>query len=367
MRSELVINGRFLTQPLSGMQRFAEELLGAFDELLTRDAALRSRVGSPRVFVPKGAVRSPRWQNITIEQVGSHTGHVWEQVDLAWAARGRMLLNLTAAGPLLHSRSIVVLHDAAIFAHPEHFSKKYILWHTFLRPRIAKRAIRLGTVSKFSRDELAKWCGVPTSKFEVIYDSAEHLLQCAPEPGVLEKNGLTPGQYALTVGNQSPNKNIALAVRAFLQAAPHEWKLAVVGGGANNVFAQTEQLDDHRVVRLGRISDGELRSLYEHSGLFLFPSRYEGFGVPPLEAMALGCPVVTSDASAMPEVLGDAAAFFRSDDLNDFCARIREVAADGELARGLVASGRARAMTFSWSNSAQHLVRLLEAAPLGQS
>ncbi|MFW5330329.1 glycosyltransferase family 4 protein [Hydrogenophaga sp. ZJX-1] len=359
MPPKVVVNGRFLVQPLSGMQRFAEELLTALDHLLDSDPALLESIGAPVVMVPPGDARSPPWRHLQIVQVGRHKGHLWEQVDLAIAARNSLLLNLTASGPLLHSRSVLVLHDAAIFAHPEHFSRKYLLWHRFLRPRIANRALKLGTVSHFSKSELAKWCKVPESKFVVLYDSAEHILECTPEPEVINRNGLESGRFALTVGNQSPNKNIPLAVQAFLNAAPPEWKLAVVGGGANNVFGETVNINSNRVVRLGRISDGELRALYESAGLFLFPSRYEGFGVPPLEAMSLGCPVVSSDSSAMPEVLGNAAAYFPSNDIDSFSNRIQELTAPLAPTDQFRKEGHLRAKKYTWANSAAELANLL--------
>ncbi len=352
----LFINGRFLTQPLSGMQRYAGELVGALDALFESEPALGDAF-RPEVLVPQGNRREPGWRRIPIRPVGRLSGHAWEQVDLARAARGGILVNLTAAGPLLHFRSILVLHDAAVFAHPEHFSFAYRTLHRFLRPRLAKRARRLVTISEFSRRELSRWCGVAPDAFEIIGDGAAHILEVDPDASVLARHGLEPGRFALTVGNQSPNKNVALAVRAFLAAAPPGWRLAVAGGGSDRVFAAS-RIDDHpSVARLGRVTDEELRALYENAGMFLFPSRYEGFGVPPLEAMALGCPVISSDAAAMPEVLGDAALFFRSDDEADLARAIVALGAGTDLRSRLAMAGRARAAIHKWSDGARRLLQ----------
>ena len=353
------INGRFLTQPLSGMQRFAGEMVTAIDLLLSEDKALASRLRF-EVLLPRGPRRAAHWRNIPVTETGRLKGHAWEQVELAWAARDGILVNLAAAGPLAHRRSVLVLHDAAIFAHPEHFSLPYRSLHRFLRPRLARAAARLATISEFSRRELAKWCGVSESAFAIIGDSAEHILDEAADTGILERHGLVPGRYALTVGNQSPNKNIALALSAFVESGAGDWLLAVAGGGSDKIFGGVA-VDSHPAVRrLGRVSDGELRALYENAGMFLFPSRYEGFGVPPLEAMILGCPVISADATAMPEVLGDAAVYFRSDDSNDLARQISDLRENGELRAALAAAGKQRASDFSWRKSAGIMVGLLD-------
>lgn len=347
----IYINGRFLTQPLSGMQRYAEEMVSGLDRLAT---ASDGSLGGRRlvVLVPDVPHRTPGWASVRIESFGRLKGHAWEQIELAWRARGKTLLNLCAAGPLAHGRTVLVLHDAAIFAHPEHFSKAYRTLHRFLRPRLARKARRLVTISDFSRRELARYCGVPESAFQVLGDSAEHILHGGSDPAILDRYGLTPGRYALTVGNQTPNKNIALAIRAFLLASPPGWRLAVAGGGSDRIFAGTTTEEHASVSRLGRVSDAELRALYEKAGLFLFPSRYEGFGVPPLEAMALGCPVISSDASAMPEILGDAALYARCDSEEDMAAQITRLSMDDALRGQLVERGYARRKDFSWDRAA---------------
>lgn len=352
------INGRFLTQPLSGMQRYAQELVGALDAKLDAEPELRARL-SPVALVPPGERRAPGWRHIPVREVGRLKGHAWEQIELALAARGGVLLNLISAGPLVHSRSILVMHDAAVFAHPEHFSRAYRTLHRFLRPRLARRARRLVTISEFSRRELARYCRVPESAFTIIPDSAEHILSVEPDASILARHGLTPGQYGLTVGNQTPNKNIALAIRAFVRAAPQGWRLAVAGGGSDRIFAGGAVEDHPSVARLGRVSDGELRALYENAGLFLFPSRYEGFGVPPLEAMALGCPVLSSDSSAMPEVLGDAALYFRSDDEGDCARAFGDVIRDRARTLPLKARGQDQAARYTWSAGADALTQLI--------
>jgi len=354
----IYINGRFLTQPLSGMQRYAGEMVSAIDKLMTESAVFPADT-QLEVLVPPVSYHDYGWKNIKVRQVGNLKGHPWEQINLAWAARDGILLNLTACGPLLHSNSVLALHDAAIFAHPEHFAPSYRLLHTFLRPRLARNAKRLVTISNFSKRELAHYCQVPESAFTIVGDSAEHITHEPSSTEILARHGLTKGAYALTVGNQSPNKNIALAINAFEKAAPKGWLLAVVGSGADKIFGNIATADKEAVKRLGRVSDAELKALYENAGLFLFPSRYEGFGVPPLEAMILGCPVLSSDASAMPEILADAAAYFKSDDVEDFAQQLTQLLTNSELRAAYVAKGYQRANSYSWQGGAKVMIDVL--------
>lgn len=351
---------RHLTQPLSGMQRFAEELTSALDERLTADPGALG--GRPVVgLAPPGALRRPAWRAIEVRELPGPSGHAWEQWSLWRASRGGALVSLAGSGPLAHPRHLLALHDANVFANPAFYSRFYRLWHGMLRPRLARRARALVTISHFSKTELARWCGVDPARFTIISDSAEHVLSLTPDKAVLERNGLERGRYALCVGNQSPNKNIALAVEAFRRARPQGARLAVAGGAVAQL-ASADIGEAEWLVRLGRVTDEELRALYEDAALFLFPSVYEGFGVPPLEAMALGCPVAAARRSAMPEVLGDAALYFDGDDPDDCAASVRQVFALEPAAReAMVEAGRARAGAFSWRRGADTLVGAIDA------
>jgi len=351
MTQTVYLNGRFLTQPRSGVQRYAFELISALDE--AADARLAFEV-----LTPPGVGMSP-WKTIPVRSVGRMRGHAWEQIELAHAARGRTLVNFCSSAPLGHARSVLALHDAAIFAHPENFSWSYRRVHQFLRPRLARRAWRLLTVSQFSRRELARYCGVPEGRFTVIGDSAEHILGEASDPSCLARLSLEPGRYLLCVGNRTPNKNLALAAAAFAALGRRDLKLAIVGGDHASVFGNGAAIAGEGVVLTGRVSDGELRALYERAALFVFPSRYEGFGVPPLEAMALGCPVVSSDAPAMTEVLGAAARFFRSDDAAALTATLAAALDDIAAGEWSDAAGKTQASRYAWATGARTLIDLL--------
>ena len=361
MLNTTYFNLRFLGQPFSGMQRVAEELLTALDDLISSDPEL---LGEMKLIglEPKGQARPTDWVNIERRKVGSVGGHLWEQMVLPVAARGGLLVSLGGAGPILHPAQIVLLADANVFVNPAFFSKRYVLLHRNLRPLIARRAARLITISEFSRRELARYCSVPEEKFSVIPDSAEHITKVKPDFEVFRRSGVSPGKYVLCVGNQSPNKNITFAAEAFARADPEGFTL-VVAGSAPKVLRSADLPISEKQILLGRVTDPELRALYENAAAFLFPSIYEGFGLPPLEAMSLGCPVISSDSSAMPEVLRDGAKFYRAGDVESCAATLREILGlDASRREELIDRGYAVAASYSWQSSAERLALILKSA-----
>ncbi len=356
------INARFLTQPLSGVQRYALEICRALDGL----AAQRSVGPIIALYPARQKVVDPGWQNIELRRVQGGRGHFWEQTALWQASRTGRLISLCNSGPLRHDNQIVALHDANIYAIPGAFSHSYRIFHSWMRPRLARRARRLITVSAFSAQELARYCGLSATDFRVIPNSADHLAGTAPDLARLYRFNLKPDQYLLAVGNQSPNKNIARLVAAHAQC-PDAPVLAIAGGGANGLTHADIKGDD-RIRNLGRIPDNDLVALYKGAKGFVWPSLYEGFGIPPLEAMALGTPVLSSSSSAMPDVLGDAAMYFDPSDTNDILRCLRAFQnLDPVKLDQIKASGCAQARRYSWMDSANTLLDIVEEMPIPAS
>lgn len=342
------VNGRFLTQHPSGMQRWAEQMLLALDARLARADGSRSVV----VLRPDRAARSPNFRHIEMRAVGRLSGHAWEQLELAVAAHDGTLVNLLSSGPLAHPRMISTFHDAAVMRHPELFSRSYSMLHRALRPRLARRSKRLLTVSAFSAGELAETLGVPKDRFAVAPNAADHLKAVIPRPDVLRAHGLTAGAYGLCIGNQTPNKNVAAAIAAVERLGRPDLRLVLVGAGEARVFGSFDLAEQQFVTSLGFVDDGALRSLYENAAFLCFPSRYEGFGIPVLEAMSLNCPVIASDAGALVETASGAALHCPADDIDGFAAAMASVLDDAGLAEDLRRRGQRRAAAFSWDRSA---------------
>lgn len=352
----LYVNARFLCQPRSGTQRFAEELLAALDRRLAQGELPGLDVIA---LAPQGRHREPAWTRITLRTIGRSRGHVWEQTALFAAARDGWLLNLVSSGALLHKRQIVTFHDAAVFHRRRHFTLGYRMLHRLLRPSLARRAARIITVSAFSRRELAVATGVPEERFAIVPNGADHMLRMRADDGALARRGLESRGYVLFVGNDAPHKNVITALRAFERLGIPGLLFVTVGIGRSAVFGDSELPESAHIRKLEDVGDAELRSLYEHAALLVFPSLYEGFGIPLLEAMTLGCPVVASTADALVETAGGAAILVPPLDVDGFAEAMRAVIGDVPIRDGLIDRGHARAACFSWDASAQALVTLL--------
>jgi glycosyltransferase involved in cell wall biosynthesis len=219
-----------------------------------------------------------------------------------------------------------------------------------LRPVLAQRAAALLTVSKFSANALSRRLGVSADRFSIVPNSAEHVMSWPRCANALSRYGLKKG-YLLAVGTQSANKNIAALIAAHAQTDAPD--LVLVGGGVPGVQG-TEFENSGRVHALGRVPDADLRALYEGASAFVFPSLYEGFGIPPLEAMQLGVPVLCARSGAMPEVLGTAPMWFNPREIGSMIDA-RTVFAQADHG-AMVAAGLRCAANYTWRNSALGLV-----------
>lgn len=348
MAEPIFINGRFLTQPMSGVQRYGREIVRALDR---RPGAADRYV----LLTPPGAA-DLNLTSIPIRIVHGGRGHAWEQTTLAWTARHSPLLSLCGAGPVLRPRQVVVIHDAAVFRHPKHFRPAYAAFHRILGRLLASRA-RIATVSDFSRRELAATLHIPATRNTVAPNSADHLQTITSDPDVIAALNLTDRPYFVVLGNLTPNKNIAVTLRALARLPDPEVRLVLIGSRPDAIFNEPTLAQDPRLIVAGRCSDAQIAALLTHARALVFPSLYEGFGIPPLEALALGCPVIASDIPATREVCADAALYFDPTDDAALADHMTRLLTKPDTARR--DAGFRRTELYSWSRSAEILEHLL--------
>ena len=348
MAEPIFINGRFLTQPMSGVQRYAREIVRALDH---RPGASDRYV----LLTPVGA-DDLHLTNIPVQIAPGGRGHLWEQTTLAWAARHGRLLSLGGSGPFRHPRQVVVIHDAAVFRHPEHFRRDYAAFHRILGRLLARQA-RLATVSEFSRQELATVLNLPPADITVAPNSADHLRNIMPDPAAIDRFNLTGRSYFVALGNLTSNKNLSVAIRALARLADTTVRLVLIGAHPSAIFDQPAIQTDPRLVFAGRRSDAEVAALLGGARGLIFPSLYEGFGIPPLEAFVHGCPVIASDIVATREVCADAALYFDPHDDATLADHMTRLLTETDPARR--DAGLSRSALYSWSRSAEILDDLL--------
>jgi glycosyltransferase involved in cell wall biosynthesis len=349
---KIYINGKFFCQQITGTQRYARELLNQLDELLAAEDDPKIAV---EILVPKDARSIPHYKLLAVRTVGTMKGTKWEQLELPWYCRGQVLVTLSGGAPILHLRNVITIHDAAVFAAPRGYSLLYRLWYRYLYRSMAKKARHIFTVSNFSKSEIVKWCGADPEKMSVTYPGSEHFSRLAADASTLRRLGVT-GKYVLAAGSMNPNKNFRRVVEAMIRIDAKDVGIVIAGGRDSKVFRQGTALPD-RVRVLGYVNDAELKALYENAACFVFASLYEGFGLPPLEAISCGCPVVLSRVASLPEVFEGAADFcdpFRPDDI---AAAIQRAL---KTQPGTAEELKALACKFSWEKCARETLKVLE-------
>ena len=356
----IVVNGRFLTRPLTGVDRVAEEIVRAWDGFLDRDADLRRHV-SIEIVAPQGDLRPLDLRRIETRQNGRMSGHAWEQIELPRLTCGAWLYNPCNTGPLAVRLALTTIHDAQVYLAPKAYSRTFRLWYRVLLPALGRRSSLVTTVSQYSRRSLERFGVAPKGRLQVLSNGREHVDRIVGDESVLTRNGLLRHGYFLTIGSLSPHKNLAILVEALALRRDASLRLVVAGGGNDKVFRSAGLSGSPSLRFLGRVTDAELKSLYENARALLFPSLFEGFGLPPLEAMTCSCAVLGSDIPAIRELCGAAALYGDPNSATDWADGMDRLSGDEELRERLVKRGRVRAAEFSWDASALGLLALIEA------
>jgi glycosyltransferase involved in cell wall biosynthesis len=326
----IVINARAAIRPqITGVERWAREMARRLPEL---------RPGAYRVVAPSA-------------RFAHGLGHLWEQAALpAIAARSRagVVFSPASLAPLGWPHNVVLMHDAAVLRHPELYGRAYIAWERRLLPRIARHALRVITVSDHSRHEVVELLGADPQRVTVVSPGVdERFTPDADAERSRAELGLT-GPYVLSVAASGLRKNL-LALAATAGRLRTEGVELVIAGGSRAHLHPGSAVEGARHV--GYVPEEHLPGLYAGAAAFVLPSRHEGFGLPCIEAMACGTPVVASNRGALPETCGDAALLVDPDDHGAIADAVLAAALDEATSARLREAGLARAAGFSWERA----------------
>lgn len=351
LSGRIVVNGVFAGRRATGLERFAVETLRALDELV---APGRIVLLVPRCVKTESL---PLFQNIAVVRRGFLRGALWEQLTLPRFARriGAETLSLTNTVPLLRPGA-ACLHDVFYITHADQFNKTLKgrlsrMWHLMNYRAIARAKGTVFTVSDYSRRQISATLGISAKRIVVLGNGWEHVERIVSDDAVLRRHPeIARGRYYLVLGNRSPYKNLAWVLAAARHSPETRW---VVAGGMLSSAADVEK-PLANVVYTGYVSDGEMKCLVENCRVLVHPSLDEGFGIPPLEALALGRPAVVARASCLPEIYGDAVGYIdQPSDLSaadiEACGVGRGEAVPPVLAR------------FTWRNAAKVLLESFDA------
>lgn len=358
----------------AGINRYIQQLLCALPQAAPT-WRLTAFIGDSCFVPPSGLkVRCSRWPT-----ANPWVRIVWEQAVQPWAAwreRLDLLHALAYVAPVVAAcPTVVTVHDLSFVRYPRAFRPLNRLYLTYLTKRSVWRARRVLADSCSTRDDLVRYWQVPAARISVVHAAVEAEYYPLPAREVEERRRRRqlPARFVLYLGTLEPRKNVVAAVEAFARWAARsrdrETWLVIAGARGwyyQQIFARVEALGlADRVLFPGFVPASELPDWYRAATLFIYPSLYEGFGLPPLEAMACGTPVITSNTSSLPEVVGDAALLVDPYDVEAIAEAMARLLADAGLRQRLREAGLARARLFSWERTARETVAAYRLA-LGQ-
>jgi len=292
---------------------------------------------------------------------------LWEQIilpGLASSSKVDVLINPANTAPLRFGRNVMVIHDLAFLEHPEWFSQGFRVLYNLVVPRAARRAESIITVSEFSRSRIIELLHVDPQKVHVVYQGKDSVFKPASDEEIARTTSKfnISRPYILFVGSIAPRKNLKTAISAYnlvRQRLSTMHTFVVVGVNSFQFPKMEVTAAPEGVMLVGYAGDDDLPGLYTGADVLVYPSLYEGFGLPPLEAMACGTPVITSNCSSLPEVVGNAGLMTDPTDVGALADAICSVLTDNQLAQTLSSRGLEQAGQFTWQKTAKRTLEVL--------
>ncbi len=342
---QYIVNGKYMAERMQGIVRYSRELMAELDHLIDDRISIT-------LVIPPDAKDIPEFKNIKIESIGKHTGVIWEQLDLGRYVRRHKeatLINLCNIVPFGVKPGITVVHDIMYKVNHDHYTtfrnRISRIWHEIQYKYLFRHEKLILTVSNYSKSEIEKYYPKTKGKIKVVPDGWEHVLKFKASQDWQDRYPyLHSGEFYFSLATLSKNKNGI-------------WIMKVAEKNPNAVFAMAGKIYETEydkippnVHLLGFISDEDACALMKHCKAFLFPSIYEGFGIPPLEALALGAEVISSNSTSLPEVLGDSVHYINPYDYNVDLE---------ELIQTKTENKEEALQKYGWNKSAQRLEKVL--------
>lgn len=340
-----IINGKFMAEPMQGIVRYSREIINELDRLIDDQLDIE-------LIIPPNTTNIPNLKKIRIKTIGKHTGIIWEQLDLGNYVRSHKnytLVNLCNVVPLFVKPGITVVHDIMYKVNPEHYvkfrNKVSRYWHVFQYRYLFNHEKKIITVSEFSKGEIENYYPGARGKIQIIPNGWQHVLKYKESEDWQNRYPfLEPGDFYFSLATLSKNKNGI-------------WIMKVAERNPKSTFAmggKIYELEDYKIPKnvhlLGFVSDEDACALMKNCKAFLFPSVYEGFGIPPVEALAQGAEVIASNTTSLPEVLGNSVHYINPTDAD----------VDLEWILKQPVEDRKKVLDkYGWDKSAEQLYKLL--------
>ena len=344
MKKNIYINARFLTQKLTGVQRYAYEISKSLAEKNFYNIIL---------LVPRKKILNRTYlYNFNIIKVGLNRSHFWEQLDLLLFLNNKnkpLLVNLTNSGPVFYKNQISTIHDLSIYRSGNWYSSIYKMFYRMIIPKLINNSIKVLTVSEFSKNEIIRKFNISNNKVQVIHNAVSLNLDYKKIKNTSNE------EYILFIGGSSERKNLLNTLKAFNQIENKSLRFKIVG--FNKKYSK--YIKDKNIDIYDKVDDCILNKLYSNARLLIFPSFYEGFGIPPIEAMHLRCPVIVSNIPVFKDLFEDSVIFVDPHSVDEIKKSIIELLDNSALRQELIVKGLKQSRKFSWKISSSKLVDII--------
>ena len=286
-------------------------------------------------------------------QFGNFNGHLWEQIDLVYFLKKHhnpILINFGGIGPIFYKNKITYLHDLAFKYYPETFTFLFQKTYNTLIPISVKNSLKTITVSNYVKEDIKK--NININNIEVVY---------AAHSNHFKNLNLKREKYILAVSSLDPRKNYNRILEAF-HKLDSDYKLIFVGAKSkafSNINVNDNFIND-RVIFTGYLEDSKLVDLYNKASIFIYASLFEGFGIPPLEAQACGCPCIVSNVTSLPEIYGDSVEYCDPFSVEDIRSKLSLLITDENKREALVRKGLENVKNYNWDTSVKRLKKIID-------
>ena len=350
MNNNIYINGRFLTQKITGVQRYSFELIKVLSNNDKIDII---------VLVPKNSILKENYDfDFSIKKIGYNIGHAWEQFDLPlylYKKNNPLFISFTNTSPIFYRNKISTIHDLSVYENNDWFSFQFRILYKILLPLIIYTSKNILTVSQFSKNEIIKKFKIDNEKIHVAYNGISFSRKKVEQ----FKKVKSKANYILYVGSISERKNLNSLLEAFNRLHNTELLLKIVG--CSFIHIKSKKIKYNKNVEfLKNVSNDELVELYSNAKLLVFPSFYEGFGIPPLEAMFCECPVIASNIPVIKELYGDSVLYINPFNIDSIKDKIELLLIDDKLRRKIIEKSLKKIKKFSWIKSGAKVLDVIK-------
>ncbi len=336
MNKTLYINGSFLASSrLSGVQRYGIEIT----RQLIKDYSRKNK--NLIIVANKVSSDSLKREFSSYLKIYPSSKIIFEQIILPWICKRNNLLSLANSGPIFHFNHYFVLHDTLVYDFPNSFTKKFRIFYKFLWFLISKTAKHFFTVSEFSKNQISKHLNLKKENISIASNGYEHLENLKSDDKIIYSD------YILFVGSFTDHKNFNLLVDIY-NKNPEKWPKLIMAGGFNNKVFNNTKIKSDNITFIQNLSDESLVSLYKNCEAVVFPSKFEGFGIPLLECIYFDKPIICSDIPVFREIGNDYPNYFDLENIEELKTYLKMIKSGNKLSKS---NNEKILQKYSWKNS----------------